>query len=146
MADASVLWTLAQVWRVIVAEARLGQLAFHTGATLSRVQAAFCSATDPGNGLGLVLVLYPRLDRWRVIFLNMPAMGVIVLAYLWLDLNEVAVSINKTAMVIVTVHEGVRARDRRIAEMARVYRRGLPICRCSNRRRSCRWRSGTGVR
>ncbi|RMF38779.1 MAG: ABC transporter permease [Alphaproteobacteria bacterium] len=132
MADESVLPSPLQVWAVMVAEARSGALGYHTAATLFRVAAAFGFSMLAGTAIGLVLGLYPRLNRWAdpwvVVFLNLPALVVIVLAYLWLGLNEfaaiVAVSVNKTAMVIVTVREGVRARDRGVAEMAQVYRMG----------------------
>ena len=128
--DATVLPTPAEVWAVILGEARSGELAFHTGATLARVAAAFAFAMGVGTVLGLVLGLFPRVNRWVdpwvVVFLNLPALVVIVLAYLWIGLNEVAavvaVSVNKTAMVVVTVREGVRARDRAVAEMAWIYR------------------------
>ncbi|MDJ0629918.1 MAG: ABC transporter permease [Rhodobacter sp.] len=130
LGDASILPAPGAVWTVILAEAGSGELWLHTGATLARVLAAFCFAMGIGTAIGLLLGLYPRLNRWAdpwvVVFLNLPALVVIVLAYLWLGLNEiaaiVAVSVNKTAMVIVTVREGVRARDGRIAEMAQVYR------------------------
>jgi NitT/TauT family transport system permease protein len=129
-ADADVLPMPNAVWTVIMAEARSGDLWFHMGMTLGRVIAAFVFAMSFGTALGLLLGLYPRLntwaDPWVVVFLNLPALVVIVLAYLWIGLNEVAavvaVSVNKTAMVIVTVREGVRTRDRQIEEMAKVYR------------------------
>lgn len=129
-ADPSILPSPGEVWKLTVAEARSGALWHHMGATLARVAAAFVFAMVIGSALGVVLGLWPRLNRWLdpwvVVFLNLPALVVIVLAYLWLGLNEfaavVAVSVNKTAMVIVTVREGVRARDRRLAEMAQVFR------------------------
>jgi NitT/TauT family transport system permease protein len=129
MADPDVLPTPAQVWQVLVAEAKSGDLGFHTMMTLSRVLAAFACAMTLGTVIGLALGLSDRLNRWFdpwvVVFLNLPALVVIVLAYLWLGLNEVAavvaVSVNKTAMVIVTVREGVRTRNRQISEMAQVF-------------------------
>lgn len=130
MADADVLPTPDSVWAVIVAESRSGDLWVHMGMTLSRVIAAFVFAMGFGLALGLLLGHYPRLntwlDPWVVVFLNLPALVVIVLAYLWIGLNEVAavvaVSVNKTAMVVVTIREGVRTRDRQIEEMSKVYR------------------------
>lgn len=130
LADASVLPSPAEVWSVMRLESASGELWLHMGATLRRVAAAFALAMGLGTALGLLLGLFPRVNRWAdpwvVVFLNLPALVVIVLAYLWLGLNEfaavVAVSVNKTAMVIVTVREGVRARDRRVGEMAQVFR------------------------
>ncbi len=132
MGDASVLPAPPEVWAVVLTEARSGELGFHMGTTLARVVAAFGLAMAIGTALGVLLGLMPRLNRWAdpwvVVFLNLPALVVIVLAYLWLGLNEfaaiVAVSVNKTAMVIVTVREGVRARDPAVSEMALVYRMG----------------------
>lgn len=130
IADPDVLPGPPAVWQVLVQESRNGDLWFHMGATLSRVIAAFVLAMGIGTALGLLLGLYPKVntwvDPWVVVFLNLPALVVIVLAYLWLGLNEfaaiVAVSVNKTAMVVVTVREGVRARDRQVSEMAQVFR------------------------
>jgi NitT/TauT family transport system permease protein len=127
--DPSVLPTPAQVWQVAAAESADGALWFHIGCTLARVAAAFGLAMFVGTVLGILLGLYPRLNRWAdpwvVVFLNVPALVVIVLAYLWLGLNEVAavlaVSVNKTAMVIVIIREGVLARDRSLSEMAQVF-------------------------
>jgi NitT/TauT family transport system permease protein len=70
--------------------------------------------------------LYRLFDPWVVLFLNLPALVVIVLAYVWFGLNEVAaigaVAVNKIPNVVVTLREGARALDRSYAELARVYR------------------------
>ncbi len=130
LADETVLPTPLAVWQVAVAEAQQGELFFHMSTTLGRVAAAFALAMGLGTVLGLLLGHFPRLNQWAdpwvVVFLNLPALVVIVLAYLWIGLNEwaaiIAVSVNKTAMVIVTIREGVLARDRQIGEMAQVFR------------------------
>ncbi|SMX34585.1 Putative aliphatic sulfonates transport permease protein SsuC [Actibacterium lipolyticum] len=129
-ADASILpypWTVLEV---MGKEARSGELLRHSLATLARVAAAFCIAMGLGTALGLLLGRFPKLDMWAnpwvVVFLNVPALVVIVLCYLWIGLNEVAaivaVSVNKTAMVLVTVREGAQNMNRAISEMAQVYR------------------------
>ncbi|MBO9406685.1 ABC transporter permease [Shimia sp. R9_1] len=133
MADPTVLPSPVEVMKVTVAEASAGDLWHHMSATLLRVAAAFTCAMLFGTVIGIALGLMPRLNQWAdpwvVVFLNLPALVVIVLAYLWLGLNEfaaiLAVSVNKTAMVIVTIREGVLARDRAIAEMAQVFRMSL---------------------
>lgn len=120
-------WTVATM---IVSEAASGKLWLHMGATLMRVIWAFGLALVIGTALGIWLGLYRRVDRWAdpwvILALNLPALVVIVLAYLWLGLNEVAavtaVAFNKTALVLVTVREGTRAMNPQIAEMGRVYR------------------------
>jgi NitT/TauT family transport system permease protein len=119
-----------QVWRVLVEEAANGELVFHLGATLGRVAAAYVVAMVIGSTIGILLGTHRRADSlfnaWVVLFLNIPALVVIVLAYIWFGLNEAAaigaVAVNKIPNVIVTVREGARALDPRYAELAAVYR------------------------
>ena len=57
--------------------------------------------------------------------LNLPALVIIVLAYIWVGLNEAAaigaVALNKLPVTAVTIREGVRALDTRLDEMAQVF-------------------------
>lgn len=120
------------VWRVLVKEAAGGDLFYHLGMTLWRVSAAFVLAMAAGSVIGILLGGNRRIDQffspWVVLFLNIPALVVIVLAYIWFGLNEAAaigaVAINKIPNVIVTMREGARAMDPRYREMALVYRFG----------------------
>ncbi|MFQ6553029.1 ABC transporter permease [Aestuariibius insulae] len=129
-ADPDVLPAPWEVWRIGVAEWRSGELPLHLTATALRVAAAFTLAMGIGLLLGLLLGSSDRANRWFgpwvVVLLNIPALVVIVLCYLWIGLNELAaitaVALNKTAMVAVTIREGVWALDRRVSDMARVYR------------------------
>lgn len=74
--------------------------------------------------------LNDRLNRWfgawLVVLLKIPALVLIVLCYLWIGLNDTAaitaVAFNKTAMVAVSIREGVLALDPKLVEMARVFR------------------------
>ncbi|WP_136635833.1 ABC transporter permease [Pseudooceanicola onchidii] len=128
--DPSVLPGPGEVWRIAVQETAAGELPFHMWATLRRVLLAFALAMVFGLVIGVGLGLSPRLNRWLspwlVVMLNIPALVVIVLCYLWIGLNEVAaitaVALNKTAMVAVTLREGVHAMDRQLSDMARAYR------------------------
>ncbi|MEM8789282.1 MAG: ABC transporter permease [Pseudomonadota bacterium] len=128
--DATIMPGPTEVWRIVLQEAAGGDLGLHIRATLLRVAAAFSIAMAGGVALGLALGRSPALDRWLgpwvVVFLNIPALVVIVLCYLWIGLNEVAaitaVAVNKTAMVAVTIREGVRALDPKVADMAASYR------------------------
>jgi NitT/TauT family transport system permease protein len=65
-----------------------------------------------------------------ILLLNAPALILIVLAYIWIGLNEVAavlaVALNKIPNVAVTVREGARAMDAGLTEMARVFRFSRP--------------------
>ncbi len=129
-ADPEILPGPLEVWRIAVHEAARGTLWFHMGWTLFRVAASFATAMSVGMAMGLALGTVPWLNRWFgpwvVVALNVPALVVIVLCYLWIGLNEVAaitaVSVNKAAMVAVNIREGVWALDRRIDDMARAYR------------------------
>jgi NitT/TauT family transport system permease protein len=121
-----------QVWRVMVREAASGDLFYNLGATLGRVAAAYVVAMIVGSVIGVLLGSYRGADRffnpWVILFLNIPALVVIVLAYIWFGLNEVAavgaVAVNKIPNVVVTMREGARTLDPGYAEMATVYRFG----------------------
>ncbi len=129
-ADPLILPSPLVVAETVIEEAQSGKLGRHVGMTLYRMSAAFAIAMLVGSALGLLFGRLPRLDRWAqpwvTIFLNIPALVVIVLCYLWIGLNEVAViaavAVNKTAMVTVTLREGARVLSPSLEDMARVYR------------------------
>ena len=77
---------------LIAGEWANGELMRHLSATLLRVAAAFVLAMAIGTALGLFMGRRPGanrwLDAWLVVFLNIPALVTIVLAYLWIGLNE----------------------------------------------------------
>lgn len=114
----------------IVHEARSGALAFNLAVTLLRVAAAFTIAMVFGTVIGLAMGRIAVIDRladpWLVVLLNLPALVIIVLAYIWAGLTEVAaliaVALNKLPIAIVTVREGARALDPSLDEMATVFR------------------------
>jgi NitT/TauT family transport system permease protein len=120
------------VWDVAVREAESGALWTNIGATLFRVAFAFVIAMFIGSAIGLALGKYKAADRffdtWLIFFLNLPALVVIVLCYIWFGLTEVAaitaVSINKIPNVAVTMREGARSLSKDLNEMAHVYRFG----------------------
>ena len=120
-------WEVAAIaW----SEATEGPLVGHMIATLGRVAAAFLIAMGLGVLLGLWLGQSERANQWVgpwvVVFLNIPALVVIVLCYLWIGLNEVAaitaVAVNKTAMVAVTMREGTAALDRSLTDLGKAFR------------------------
>jgi NitT/TauT family transport system permease protein len=61
-----------------------------------------------------------------LLLLNLPALVIIVLAYIWIGLNEIAaigaVALNKIPNAIVTLREGARSLDPQLDEMADVFR------------------------
>jgi NitT/TauT family transport system permease protein len=120
----------AAVALAIAEEARSGALAFNLGATLARVAVAFTLAMVLGSIIGLLMgrsrVADGLGDPWLIVLLNMPALVIIVLAYVWAGLTEAAaisaVALNKLPIATVTVREGARSLDRALDEMAQVFR------------------------
>jgi NitT/TauT family transport system permease protein len=116
----------------IIAEARSGALAFNLGVTLARVVASFVIAMALGTAFGLLMGRNRNVDRlgdpWLVVLLNLPALVIIVLAYIWAGLTEsaaiAAVALNKLPVATVTVREGARALDAGLDDMAQVFRMG----------------------
>ena len=114
---------------VMLREARSGALFFNLGITLARVAAAFVIAMVLGAALGVAMGRSRRCDQiadpWLVALLNLPALVIIVLAYIWAGLNESAaigaVALNKLPNAAVTLREGARALDRGLDEMAQVF-------------------------
>jgi NitT/TauT family transport system permease protein len=120
-------WAVAGV---MAAEIRSGDLPWHLGCTLARVFASFVIAMAMGIAIGLAMgrsrVVDRALDLWLVVLLNLPALVIIILAYVWFGLNEVAaigaVALNKLPNVIVTIREGARALDPDLDQMAAAFR------------------------
>jgi NitT/TauT family transport system permease protein len=107
-----------------------GDLLHHLGATLRRVTLAFALAMALGTVIGIVMARWRTidtlLDSGVLLFLNLPALVIAVLLYVWLGLTEGAaigaVTLSKLPTVIVTLREGARTLDRDLAEMARSFR------------------------
>ncbi len=129
-ADSRVLPGPAAVLAAAVRDTASGALPFNVGVTLARVAASFLLAILIGGAIGVALGRHPRADRffdgWLVLLLNLPALVVIILCYVWFGLTEVAailaVTINKIPNAAVTMREGARALSRDLDEMATVYR------------------------
>lgn len=133
---ATTLWpsrSLPAPWSVFQALSEgvaSGELPYHLGVTLGRVAISFILAMVAGSVIGVYIGSHRRADilarPWLVLFLNVPALVVIVLAYIWFGLSEAAaigaVAINKIPNVIVTMREGTLALDRRYSDMAQVYK------------------------
>src|SRR5262244_4324120 len=83
-----------------------------------------------GSALGLLMGRFRIADTlgdpWLVALLNLPALVIIVLAYVWAGLTETAaiaaVALNKLPNATVTVREGARSLDRALDDMAQVFR------------------------
>ena len=121
------------VLSAMAAEARSGALFLNLAATLARVAAAFALAMIFGTALGVIMGRNKSVDRFcdplLIVLLHMPALVLIVLAYIWLGLNELAaiaaVTLNKLPNTAVTLREGARALDKSLEEMALVF--GVPL-------------------
>lgn len=117
------------VLAALVDEARSGALFANLAATLARVAVAFTLAMLIGSAIGFAMGRRRTVDRladpWLVLLLNLPALVIIVLAYIWGGLTEtaavLAVAVNKLPTAIVTLREGARALDPALDEMAAVF-------------------------
>jgi NitT/TauT family transport system permease protein len=106
-----------------------GYLPTAFAATFARVAIAFVASMLGGSIFGYLAGRSARinalLDPWVVIALNLPVLVVIVLAYIWIGLNDTAavfaVALAKAPTVMVTVREGARALDPGFADMASAF-------------------------
>jgi ABC-type nitrate/sulfonate/bicarbonate transport system permease component len=129
LAGSSMLPTPVAVLAAMYRDTRSGQLPLELGITMARVVAAFVVAMTVGAVIGFMMgrsrKLNLLLDGPLVLALNIPALVIIILCYLWLGLTEVAVmvavALNKIPVVIVTTREGARAIDARLLAVAQVY-------------------------
>lgn len=106
-----------------------GELLTHLLITLQRVMLSFSVAMLLGGVLGMLMGRLRSVNRWLdpvlVLLLNIPALVVIILLYVWFGLVEAAavaaVVINKLPNVAVTLREGARRFDPELEEMAQAY-------------------------
>jgi ABC-type nitrate/sulfonate/bicarbonate transport system permease component len=106
-----------------------GSLLANLLATMQRVGLSFLFAMLLGVPLGLWMAYSRRadllLDGFNTIFMNIPALVVIILCFLWLGLNEkaavAAVVINKIPVIVVTMREGGKAIDFKLMAVARAF-------------------------
>jgi NitT/TauT family transport system permease protein len=129
LADTRMLPDPLQVWREAVRLWLDGSLVHNLWATLSRVVASFILAMVVGGALGMALARFRTLDwllgPWLTVGLNLPALVLIVLAFVWMGLNEpatiVAVAANKIPTVAIILREGARSVDPSLMEVAHVF-------------------------
>jgi NitT/TauT family transport system permease protein len=131
-AGSRTLPTIEAVAAALLDELARGELLHQLGVTLGRVLAAFLVAMAVGGAIGLAMARWRALDLlldgWVVLLLNLPALVIAVLAYVWFGLTEAAaigaVAVNKLPLVAMTMREGGRSLSRDLAEMATVFRLG----------------------
>lgn len=120
------LQVLVRLW----AETVTGELPYHLMMTLGRVFVSFVIAMLVGTTMGILMGRNREFDiagdGLLVLGLNIPALIVIILCYIWLGLTEaalvLAVVINKVPLVTVTIREGARAINSELLDVAKVYR------------------------
>ena len=118
------------VFEKIILESEDDELFFHTFITLKRVFLSFVIAMLIGTFFGIYMGRNDRLntflDDWLILGLNVPALVIIILCYVWFGLNEVAailaVSLNKIPMVAVIMREGARSIEKDYIEVAKFYK------------------------
>ena len=111
-----------------------GRLIEDFGKTLLRALIGFTVAMLVGGVLGFVLGRVRAADQlfgsWVVVGLNLPAIVIAVICYIWIGLSEfaliLAVVINKTPLVITTIREGVRSFLPEYDELGLAFR--MPLC------------------
>jgi ABC-type nitrate/sulfonate/bicarbonate transport system permease component len=109
-----------------------GELLHHLSITLTRVGISFVVALSVGFFIGCLMGWFRwvdlLLDVLVTLALNIPALVVIILCYIWLGLHDwvaiLAVILNKAPLVIVTIREGVKSIDDKLLEVARVFKLG----------------------
>lgn len=119
-----------KVLLTIIDEVQDGDLFYHLMVTLWRVLASFIVAMLLGTVIGLAMgrnhLFNGIFDPWLVFFLNVPALVIIFLCYIWGGLTEtaaiIAVVINKVPNVAVMMREGARSLSTELEEMAVSFR------------------------
>jgi NitT/TauT family transport system permease protein len=105
-----------------------GRLLADLGISLARVAASFVLALAVGSLIGILMGRSRSIDRlfdlWLILGLNLPALVIILLCYVWIGLGEVAaitaVALNKVPTCAVILREGARAIDRELLQVADV--------------------------
>ncbi|MGJ8630995.1 MAG: ABC transporter permease [Glaciecola sp.] len=106
-----------------------GDLIINVAITVTRVAISFILAMFLGSIFGIAMgarAWFNQLsDSFLIILLNVPALVVIILSYIWIGLVEAAaitaVVINKIPTVAVMLREGARTTDPKLAQVAQVY-------------------------
>ena len=107
-----------------------GELLEDLKITLIRVFITFVLTMLLGIFFGIVMGISKRtnefFDFFLVLGLNIPALVVIVICYIWFGLTDfaalLAVIINKVPIVIVNIREGTRVIETKYMDLAKVYK------------------------
>ena len=107
-----------------------GDLLSSVAITLARVGVSFFIAMAFGVAVGVLMGRNRNwdaaLDGLLILSLNLPALVVIILCYLWFGLGEfaavLAVSINKFPIVVVNMREGAKAVDMDLLQVTQAFK------------------------
>ena len=107
-----------------------GDLLSSVAITLARVGVSFFIAMAFGIAVGVLMGRNRNwdaaLDCLLILSLNLPALVVIILCYLWFGLGEfaavLAVSINKFPIVVVNMREGAKAVDMDLLQVTQAFK------------------------
>ncbi|MDG1122287.1 MAG: ABC transporter permease subunit [Glaciecola sp.] len=121
--------TFTQTLSALYYHTMTGDLLVNVGITVTRVAISFVLAMLIGSIFGIAMgarAWFNQLsDSLLIILLNVPALVVIILSYIWIGLVEAAaitaVVINKIPTVAVMLREGARTTDPKLAQVAQVY-------------------------
>ncbi|MFM9969151.1 MAG: ABC transporter permease [Burkholderiales bacterium] len=128
--SADIVPSVTRVYAVFMASLDDGYVWKDMAVTAGRVVAAFSLAMmialTAGMALGTIRWFGKMFDFWVTIAAAVPSILYIVIAYLWLGLNDVA-AIAASAIVVApsatfNVIQGVKAIDPGLSEMARAFR------------------------
>jgi NitT/TauT family transport system permease protein len=119
------LETLEAMWD----DVQSGEVPRHVLATLNRVAWSFLLAMAIGAVAGVAMGLSARVERWLslwvMVALTIPGLCYAIVAFLWVGLNEVAavlaIGVATSPAVTITVWEGVKSIDNRLADMAKAF-------------------------
>jgi len=118
-----------QVFQSLVFNISEGTLISDCFITLSRALIAFFIAMILGSIIGISLGRFTKwdsfFDAWVILGLNIPALVVAIMCYIWLGMNDLAlitgVVINKLPLVIINLREGTKAIDNSYIQVGKVY-------------------------
>ena len=137
------VWQIASIWidvDVLPSPTRVassihehlfaGDLLSNVAITLARVGVSFFIAMAFGIAVGVLMGRNRNwdaaLDGLLILSLNLPALVVIILCYLWFGLGEfaavLAVSINKFPIVVVNMREGAKAVDMDLLQVTQAFK------------------------
>jgi ABC-type nitrate/sulfonate/bicarbonate transport system permease component len=123
-------WSFSFLGYAVEWEFEISVLVHAVSITLGRVIISFVIAMVLGTMFGILMGRWNKvdfaLDGWLMMGLNVPALIVGMLSFVWFGLNDtaliIAVVINKVPTVAVTVREGARAVERDLMQVARAFR------------------------